>query len=156
MLIDVIYAQNSFLYHFKDGVATEKLISDPALFDLLVSAALASPNTANVGGNAALMAKHLADIVSGSGSVVLGGAVGEKIARLLGDSIQLAVPVSDGNALSKDEIHLILEFSTGDTFEGATAPRASRFIVSSDRSNGVYCVYVCFPFCFTDTSRVCF
>ena len=35
-----------------------------------------------------------------------------------------------------DEYHLILEYSTGDTWGEHVADRANRFIVSNDKSNG--------------------
>lgn len=44
--------------------------------------------------------------------------------------------VVDSSSSVSDEVHLILEYAAGDATLGFNAPRANRFIVSSDRSNG--------------------
>ncbi len=47
-----------------------------------------------------------------------------------------ACSIVDSSSSVSDEVHLILEYAAGDATLGFNAPRANRFIVSSDRSNG--------------------
>lgn len=127
--------QESLLFHFKDGVAAERLVTSQGVFDAVVAAANAVNHHASVGGNAALMAKRLDAVLSPRGGrVTLGGPVGPALSALLGSSISVQSTVD--TVTGKDEVHLILEYSAGDVFAGVTAPRANRFIISSDRANG--------------------
>jgi ADP-dependent glucokinase len=65
-------------------------------------------------------------------SVFLGGPVGETLSPLLNPSIRIQ---QDEQNPIQDEIHLILEFATGQTWENLVSPRANRFIVSHDIQN---------------------
>lgn len=129
-MIVVVRVQEALLFHFKDGVAGERLVTDPAVFAQVVEAAKAAAHNRSVGGNAAIMAKRFAAVLTG-GSVLLGGVVGADLAALLGPGVSLASPQAP-----TDEVHLILEYAAGEVYAGVTAPRANRFIISADRSNG--------------------
>lgn len=41
----------------------------------------------------------------------------------------------EGNGNEKDDIHLILEYKTGDTFGDVVSPRANRYILHNDFNN---------------------
>jgi hypothetical protein len=136
--VAVAVRQESFLLHFSSGVAVERLFTSDTAFDAVVSAAQASGKFAlSIGGNAAIMGKVFAELISehsGAGSVHLGGVVGKDLGQLLGSRV--AVIPADAGVATRDEVHLILEYAAGDAVAGKTAARSNRYIVSSDRSNG--------------------
>jgi hypothetical protein len=74
----------------------------------------------STGGNAALMANKLASVGC---NVLLGGPVGDRLARLLNPAITLAEP--DAKALT-DEVHLILEYQQGESW--VTTPSFCRLL----------------------------
>ncbi len=127
-----LYLQAALAFHAKDGIAGERLVTDTAVFQAIVTAAQQASHNNSVGGNAALMARRFAELPGTS--VLLGGVVGSELRTLLGTGVSIVSP--GGDASVKDEVHLILEYASGDAVLGVSAPRANRFIVSSDRSNG--------------------
>ena len=120
----------AFLHFFAAGAAAERSAAAPVL-DGFVAAAQRAPSLRNsLGGNAALMARRLAAVAPAAKAILLGGHVGPGAAALLPRAVTLASP-----AASADEVHLILEYSRGETLAGVAAPRANRFIVTADAAN---------------------
>lgn len=146
--------KEAFMFHFKDGIAAERVVVTKDLFTVILDTAhTLDGNQQRVGGNAALMAlqfallakAHRADVADAdadadvaasrprTGAVLLGGTVGGDLGRMLGSGVRIAgSPAYDG-----DEVHLIMEYAAGATWHGVTAPRANRFIITHDRSNGM-------------------
>jgi ADP-dependent glucokinase len=119
---------NGFAFYFGQGAAAERTC-DPAVFQQLVAKADAAPDVRrSLGGNAALMARQLSKI--GVTQLLIGGHVGPVAAALLPAGATFA-----GRVAAADEVHLILEYAKGERFHAASAPRANRFILTSDQAN---------------------
>lgn len=120
----------TFEFFMSRGAAAERFFSDAEMFHLISSAALKIPTAKlYVGGNAALIGQKLTS--HPETEVLLAGPVGPKLHELLDENI-----VVPPEALQEtDEIHLILEYQTGEAWGGAIAPQANRFIFSHDEAN---------------------
>ena len=88
------------------------------------------------GGNAALISNRLAKL---GVNVLLGGPVGEVLAPLVDPSITTLQKhhelIGEEVNIVEDEVHLILEFSTGQEWGSLKSARANRFIISHDLQN---------------------
>lgn len=121
----------TFKFHASQGIAGERHVDSEDVFRAILDAA-ASTTSAHytVGGNAAIMAQRAHELKA---DVLLGGPIGTKLRGLLPSAFTFASPSLSGT--SEDEIHLIIEYSSGFRLGGATAPRANRFIVVRDATN---------------------
>ncbi|XP_038074357.1 ADP-dependent glucokinase-like [Patiria miniata] len=119
-----------FAYFFKRGAAAERYVHDKMLFKRLVAAAKDMPEaTWPIGGNAPVMANRMA---REGCQVLLGSIISDTIAK----EIETGVKVTNHSPDEEDEeIHMVLEYKTGEKWGDFTAPRANRFIVHSDASN---------------------
>ncbi|RLN46944.1 hypothetical protein BBJ29_006372 [Phytophthora kernoviae] len=83
-----------------------------------------------VGGNAATMAER----ASAEGCVVLlGAAIGKEMQVYFRDPrIQV---VGNLDETQHEDVHLVLEYSSGDVFRGHTSPRANRYYLNHDVHN---------------------
>jgi ADP-dependent phosphofructokinase/glucokinase len=73
----------------------------------------------------------------GCKEIFLGGIVSDELGKLLSPKIQVPKRDSSGDSQHKyDEIHLIMEYEKGTTWENLKSPRANRFIVVRDIPNG--------------------
>ncbi|XP_077996890.1 ADP-dependent glucokinase-like [Glandiceps talaboti] len=117
-----------YTYFFRHGAAGERYISDKETFKKLVEVARELPDSRlAIGGNAAVIANRLA--IEGC-DVLLGASMTENLKNGLRDEIQVT-----GDYLSEDDIHLLLEFKSGETWGKYRAPRANRFIIHNDQAN---------------------
>ena len=123
---------DSFAYWFEKGAAAERFVESAEVFKEIVSMAQAMSQRVEykTGGNAALMATSLASDFCQC-DVLLGGLVGPQLQSLLSPTIR-TVP-SGGSG--EDAIHLIMEYSQGETWGELTSPRHNRFIVVHDTYN---------------------
>ncbi|KAJ3429533.1 adp-dependent glucokinase [Anaeramoeba flamelloides] len=145
-----------FMYHFKDGRAGERFVTDPNFFRQITDFFFSNcEHTLLLGGNAGLMADSLAE---GGHCVLLAGITGPYLERLIHqdvifpnceDLLNNSYSTSflttkqakwlDQNGINlgenSDQIHLILEYPKGSKFCGITCPRANRFIISNDYFN---------------------
>lgn len=62
--------------------------------------------------------------------VLLGGRMSNKLKKSLPEEIRLI-----GDVVDEDDIHLILEYKSGDKWGPFTAPRANRYILHTDQNN---------------------
>lgn len=117
-----------FAYYFRHGAAAERFVLNTSLFDSLVQAA-ESANSAEffIGGNAPLMARRFA--LEGC-EVLLGAHMSEKLRNQLPPGITVTGPVTP-----KDEIHMLLEYPSGQQWGPYVSPRANRFIIHNDHKN---------------------
>ena len=83
----------------------------------------------NVGGNAAMMALRVA---TEGAEVLLGASLGTKMRQHFPPSIKVAGHVRDGE---HEDVHLLLEYAKGATWNGMTSPRANRYYVNHDIAN---------------------
>ncbi|CAI5739578.1 unnamed protein product [Peronospora destructor] len=123
--------QESFAYYFASGAAAEQSMLSSDQFRDVVSLADALPGVARkVGGNAATMAER----ASAEGCVVLLGAViGKEMKPYFRDArIQV---VGQLEVEQHEDVHLVLEYSSGDEFRGHTSPRANRYYLNHDVHN---------------------
>lgn len=88
--------QESLAFHFKDGIAAERLVTDPAVFQRIVAAAQQTTHNTSVGGNAALMARRFSELPGAS--VLLGGVVGAELRALLGSGVRFVFTLLHGSA----------------------------------------------------------
>lgn len=117
-----------FGYFFQHGAAAERFVSNNTLFKELTDTAFAmSDHKSILGGNAPVMARRMAN----EGAEVLLGA---RFTKELRESLPEAVKVV-GNDLDVNDIHLLMEYKSGDKWGRFTSPRANRLIVHSDESN---------------------
>lgn len=144
----------TLLLYSQLGKAAERFVTNSTLFSYLVdeSGAIEGSRYA-VGGNAALMAKNIAQEYGHAVDVLLGGIAREKLRDLLmqndkkknGESGQKrksslddVLDVIGPSEVLEDQVHLILEYGAGEVFlKGLEwkAQRSNRFIVSSDVAN---------------------
>jgi ADP-dependent glucokinase len=123
----------NFLYFFEKGIAGERYIDNPELFEKILESTINLKNKQwDIGGNAAIMANKFA--MKGCSSILLSGAIGEKLSSLLHSSIKI---ISNLNQ-TKDEIHLILEYEKYSNWGRIIAPRSNRFIIHNDQSNSEF------------------
>ncbi|XP_055607125.1 ADP-dependent glucokinase [Uranotaenia lowii] len=120
----------SFAYYFQRGAAAERFTSNKELFQKLVRLAkkhaAAEPRWA-LGGNAPVIGSRLA---AEGATVVLGAKMSSKLKSHLRPDVQLT-----GSLIEDDDIHLILEYKTGDEWGPLRSPRANRYILHNDHHN---------------------
>jgi hypothetical protein len=99
----------TFAHNFAAGAASERTMSNAALFAAITGAAKSIPADMSVGGNAALMAAHFAR--NANHRVRLVSAAGPELKALLPPGVEMAPGASN---VSHDEFHLILEYAKGE------------------------------------------
>ena len=117
----------TFAHFFAQGKAAERFVTNETFFATLAAAGKRVGRQA-IGGNAGLMAVGIFPKV---GRVLLGGVVREQLKALLPEDLAVVSPWE----VHDDQVHLIVEYSKGDTISGVVASRANRFIVSNDVAN---------------------
>uniref|UniRef100_H3GDX2 ADP-dependent glucokinase n=1 Tax=Phytophthora ramorum TaxID=164328 RepID=H3GDX2_PHYRM len=123
--------QESFAYYFSSGAAAEQSTLTPEQFREVVALADALPGVnRKVGGNAATMAER----ASAEGCIVLlGAAIGKQMKPYFRDPrIQLVGHLEEHQ---HEDVHLVLEYASGDAFRGHTSPRANRYYLNHDVHN---------------------
>ncbi|XP_036326843.1 ADP-dependent glucokinase-like [Rhagoletis pomonella] len=120
----------TFAYYFQNGAAAERIMPNSELFRELIQIAKSRHRNGIqwfLGGNAPLMGTrfHLE-----GANVLLGARMSRKLRRLVPADIKIA-----GDEIPEDDIHLILEYKSGDTWGPFKAPRANRYILHSDQNN---------------------
>ncbi|POM78513.1 Hypothetical protein PHPALM_3953 [Phytophthora palmivora] len=123
--------QESFAYYFSSGAAAEQSMLSPEQFREVVALADALPGVKrNVGGNAAVMAER----ASAEGcTVLLGAAIGKLMKPYFVDPRIQLVGLLDEH--QHDDVHLVLEYASGDEFRGHKSPRANRYYLNHDVHN---------------------
>lgn len=122
--------RQTFIFFMSRGAAAERFFSNAELFQTIAQTALKIPTAKlYVGGNAALIGQKLA--LNPDTEVLLAGPVGPKLHDLLDEKIM----VPPESLQENDEVHLILEYQTGEVWGLVSAPQANRFIFSHDDSN---------------------
>lgn len=117
-----------FAYFFMHGAAAERFVENSTLFQELVAVASQDANARwTIGGNAPVMGSRLAQ----EGCHVLLGA---SMTKQLRESLHTDIEIT-GKDLEKDDVHLILEYPTGEIWGPFQSPRANRFIAHSDTNN---------------------
>ncbi|XP_055537449.1 ADP-dependent glucokinase [Wyeomyia smithii] len=120
----------SFAYYFQRGAAAERFTVNRELFQNLVKLAKksssAEPRWA-LGGNAPVIGSRLA---AEGAEVLLGAKMSSKLKSHLKADITLT-----GSLITDDDIHLILEYKTGDEWGSLRTPRANRYILHNDHHN---------------------
>ncbi|CAG2230494.1 ADP-dependent glucokinase-like [Mytilus edulis] len=115
-------------YFFQHGAAAERYVGNDTLFNQLTRVAKTIPGYREaIGGNAPAMAQRLAQE---GAEVLLAAKLSNNARKAMHSSLHIL-----GDVLEEDDIHLILEYKTGDKWGKFTSPRANRFIVHSDNSN---------------------
>ncbi|CEG47963.1 adp-dependent glucokinase-like [Plasmopara halstedii] len=123
--------QESFVYYFSTGAAAEQSTLSPEQFREVVTLANALPEVKRkVGGNAATMAER----ASAEGCMVLlGAAMGNGMKPYFVDErIKLVGHLKEHE---HEDVHLVLEYASGDKFRGYTSPRANRYYLNHDVHN---------------------
>lgn len=117
-----------FLSYFQHGAAGERYVQNKSLFGKMTETAstLSSWREA-IGGNAPVMANRMA--LEGA-HVLLASQGASSFKNQLHPNVQLA-----GTEVDRDDIHLILEYKTGDKIGNYQSPRANRYIAISDEHN---------------------
>lgn len=121
---------DNFAHYFENGAASERFISDDKLFKRLLTKAKTKLKDSirwTLGGNAPMMGVRF---LREGADVLLATRMSEKLRKHLPTEIQLV-----GDVIDEDDIHMILEYKTGETWGPFTAPRANRFIVHNDHRN---------------------
>ncbi|XP_052861204.1 ADP-dependent glucokinase [Anopheles cruzii] len=120
----------NFAYYFQRGAAAERFTANRELFLNLVQRAKKSSTAEHhwaLGGNAPVIGTRMA--IEGA-NVVLGAKMSSKLKTHLRPEVRLT-----GSLVEDDDIHLILEYNTGDTWGGLVSPRANRYILHNDHHN---------------------
>ncbi|XP_072032640.1 ADP-dependent glucokinase-like [Amphiura filiformis] len=116
-----------FAYQFTHGAAAERYIHDQEFYKQLVAVSSEIPTAAwAIGGNALVMANRLA--MEGC-DVLLGGSVTPRLKEMLHDHVKV-LGIRDF-----DEVHMALEYKTGERWGKYEAPRANRLLINSDLLN---------------------
>ncbi|XP_037938891.1 ADP-dependent glucokinase-like [Teleopsis dalmanni] len=120
----------TFAYYFQNGAAAERIMPNTELFRKLIN--IAKTRHRNqiqwfIGGNAPLMGIRF--FMEGA-DVLLGARLSHKLRRLIPEEIKIA-----GEEIDEDDIHIILEYKSGDNWGPFTAPRANRYIIHNDKNN---------------------
>uniref|UniRef100_F6VUN5 ADP-dependent glucokinase n=2 Tax=Ciona intestinalis TaxID=7719 RepID=F6VUN5_CIOIN len=117
-----------FAYFFRHGAAAERYMNNATLFRQLVNAAENIPNSrAAIGGNAPVMANRFA---AEGADVLLAAQTSAEFKKQLNSTIVVA-----GSETDRSDIHLIMEYTTGEKWGKYVSTRANRFIVHSDEFN---------------------
>ncbi|CAH8501659.1 unnamed protein product [Dicrocoelium dendriticum] len=150
----------SFASAFISGAAVERVLLNDALFDQLLHAATnilpeelrndfhapLSPDPCperphatasgsfSLGGNALVMAVRLA---REGADVALAARLSPRMRASLPPEIRiLEAPANFGlHSVPKEDVHLILEYDAGESWDGLIAPRANRYILVRDEEN---------------------
>lgn len=121
----------SFMFYFSKGAAAERYTPNKELFRSIVAAAKKLPSHYwELGGNAPVMGIRFH---REGAKVLIASSMSKKQRSHLVDEIDVTEfePSED----FVDDIHLILEYKTGDKFGEHVAPRANRYIIHSDANN---------------------
>ena len=121
----------SFMFYFSKGAAAERYTPNKDLFRNFVSLAKKQPSHRwELGGNAPVMGLrfHL------EGAKVL---IASTMSRKQRTHLLEGIDVTEFEPFDDfvDDIHLILEYKTGDKFGEHEAPRANRYIIHNDANN---------------------
>lgn len=121
----------SFMFYFSKGAAAERYTPNKELFrSIVASAKKQASHRWELGGNAPVMGTrfHLE-----GAKVLIASSMSTKQKSHLIDGIDVTAfePTDD----FVDDIHLILEYKTGDKFGEHVAPRANRYILHNDANN---------------------
>ena len=117
-----------FLYFFEHGAAAERYMSNKTLFSSMIETAKTLDGVRIVlGGNAPVMANRFA--LEGA-EVLLAAQASPHFKALLRPGITLA-----GTEVDHSDLHLIMEYKTGEKWKQYTSPRANRYIIHSDEFN---------------------
>lgn len=118
----------SFYFYFSISAAAERYTKNKDLFNQLLSLAKKQPSANwELGGNSCIMGTRF---LLEKMEVLLGATMSEKQKGLLingFDMVDFTPPKG-----YKDDVHIIIEYKTGDTFGDLTATRANRYILHSD------------------------
>uniref|UniRef100_A0A182MQW9 ADP-dependent glucokinase n=1 Tax=Anopheles culicifacies TaxID=139723 RepID=A0A182MQW9_9DIPT len=120
----------NFAYYFQRGAAAERFTANRELFMSLVQRAKKSSTIQHhwaLGGNAPVIGTRMA--IEGA-DVLLGAKMSSKLKTHLRPEVRLT-----GSLIEDDDIHLILEYNTGDTWGDLVSPRANRYILHNDHHN---------------------
>jgi ADP-dependent glucokinase len=125
----------SFLFFFQRGANAEQRMLKPEMFAQLVELAKKEAKMKSYpGGNALTMAQRVA--LEGGVKVVLGGQLSEEAKTQLPSKLEYVAPTY--NNQSGMDIHLTLEYQTGDTINGVSgisSPRMNRYYMNADIHN---------------------
>uniref|UniRef100_T1JDT0 Uncharacterized protein n=1 Tax=Strigamia maritima TaxID=126957 RepID=T1JDT0_STRMM len=123
-----------FAYFFIHGAAAERYVGNNILFEKLVKdASQVKTSRWTLGGNAPVIGSRFA---KEGIKVLLGASLTERLKGKLHPNIQgVLFGIVTGSNLQKDDIHLILEYPTGQKWGPYQTQRANRFIVHNDRNN---------------------
>lgn len=117
-----------FLYFFEHGAAAERYMNNKTLFTSMVQSAKQIEGVRiELGGNAPVMANRFA---REGAEVLLAAQSSPDFKKVLSSGIKMA-----GNAVPQSDVHLILEYKTGEAWQSVVSPRANRYIVHSDEYN---------------------
>ncbi|XP_014239962.2 ADP-dependent glucokinase [Cimex lectularius] len=120
--------ERSYAYYFQHGAATERYTVNSTLFDSLIERAEKLPTSYyTIGGNAPVMAMRL---FREGCQVILASTISEKHRNNIPKGIKVV-----GEAVKRDDIHLILEYKSGENWGPYKAPRANRYILHNDVHN---------------------
>ncbi|KAK6180797.1 hypothetical protein SNE40_008783 [Patella caerulea] len=116
-------------YFFQHGAAAERYVSNASLFQTILDISDSIQGRRwNLGGNAPVMANRMAL----EGLDVLLGA---RLTNNLASSLAPNVKVTGKTTSSEEDVHIILEYKTGEKWGRYVSPRANRLILHSDNSN---------------------
>ncbi|XP_041468099.1 ADP-dependent glucokinase-like [Lytechinus variegatus] len=117
-----------FAYFFSTGAAAERYVHNRELFRKIVKLSKQQAgHWSVVGGNAAVIANRLA--IEGC-DVLLGGRATPSTLQEFHQHVKVV-----GEPAEEDDVHVILEYKTGEQFGKYISPRANRFIIHSDIHN---------------------
>ncbi|CAH1791785.1 unnamed protein product [Owenia fusiformis] len=115
-------------YFFGVGAAAERYIKNKVLWQEMLQGAQGLPYMrTTVGGNAPVMAKRF---ITEGFDVLLGARISKKLANMISPDMKVA-----GGDLMEDDVHISLEYKTGEKWGPYTSPRANRIFLHSDQTN---------------------
>lgn len=121
----------SFMFYFSKGAAAERYTPNKIFFkNLVASAKKLEAHRWELGGNAPVMGTrfHLE-----GAQVLIASTMSEKQRSHLPQGMDVTEFTANDDFI--DDIHLIMEYKTGEKFGELTAPRANRYIIHSDSNN---------------------
>lgn len=120
-----------FAYYFQFGAAAERFVDNASLFNEIVELTnMAQNSMRTIGGNAPIMATRFAK--EGIGEILLGAQISPSLAKQLPSDV-----VVSGPQLNSDDMHILLEYPMGETWNQYESPRANRFIIHNDNQNAL-------------------
>ncbi|XP_043467599.1 ADP-dependent glucokinase [Leptopilina heterotoma] len=118
----------SYAYYFRHGAAAERYMGNRILFDELVAKVRKiSTSYSTIGGNAAVMALRF---LKEGCDVILAAKMTKSLQQMMPQSIKIV-----GGEVERDDIHLILEYKSGETWGPYKSARANRYILHNDHNN---------------------